>query len=69
MFKSVKQLLMKKRKLWRKEDVEVGNEKMFNKNYFDWLQLEAATGGVLQKKPFLKIPQYLQESTCVGVCF
>ena len=35
MFKSVKRLLMKKRKLWRKEDVEVGNEKMFNKNYFD----------------------------------
>ena len=31
--------------------------------------LEAATGGVLQKKLFLKILQYLQENTCVGVSF
>ena len=31
--------------------------------------LEAATGGVLQKKLFLKILQSLQENTCVGVSF
>ena len=28
---------------------------------------EAATGGVLQKKLFLKISLYSQEKTCVGV--
>ena len=31
--------------------------------------LEAATGGVPQKKMFLKISQYLQQSTCVGAFF
>ena len=30
---------------------------------------EAATRGVLYKKLFLKISQYLQENTCVGVSF
>ena len=30
---------------------------------------EAATGGVLQKKVFLKIVQISQEDTCVGVSF
>ena len=30
---------------------------------------EAATGGVLQKKVFLKILQFSQESNCVGVFF
>ena len=30
---------------------------------------KAATGGVLQKKLFLKIWQYSPESTCVGVFF
>ena len=30
---------------------------------------EAATGGVLWKKLFLKISQYSQENTCVGVSF
>ena len=30
---------------------------------------EAATGGVLFKKLFLKISQYSQENTCVGVSF
>ena len=28
---------------------------------------EAATGGILQKNLFLKISQYTQENTCVGV--
>ena len=31
--------------------------------------LEAATGGVLYKKLFLKILQYSQEKNCVGVSF
>ena len=31
--------------------------------------LEAATGGVLWKKLFLKISQYSQESNCVGDFF
>ena len=31
--------------------------------------LEAATGGVLQKKVLLKILQYSLENTCVGVSF
>ena len=31
--------------------------------------LEAATGGVPQKKMFLKISQYLQQNTCVGAFF
>ena len=31
--------------------------------------LEAATGGVPQKKMFLKISQYLQQTTCVGAFF
>ena len=31
--------------------------------------LEAATGGVLKKKLFLKILQYSQENSCVGVSF
>ena len=30
---------------------------------------EAATGGVLQKKVFLKIMQISQKNTCVGVSF
>ena len=30
---------------------------------------EAANGGALQKKVFLKISQISQEYTCVGVCF
>ena len=30
---------------------------------------EAPTGGVLEKKVFLKILQILQEGTCVGVTF
>ena len=30
---------------------------------------EAASGGVFQKKLFLKISQYSQESTCIGVSF
>ena len=48
--------------------------------YRDWLQqvvkitkfaifAEAATGGVLWKKVFLKILQNSQENTCVGVSF
>ena len=31
------------------------------------LKSEAATGGVLWKKLFLKIGQYLRENACVGV--
>ena len=31
--------------------------------------LEVATGGVPQKKMFLKISQYLQQNTCVGAFF
>ena len=31
--------------------------------------LEAATGGALLKKMFLKILQYSQENICVGVSF
>ena len=31
--------------------------------------LEAATGGVLDKKAFFKISQYSQENICVGVSF
>ena len=30
---------------------------------------EAATGGVLKKKVFLRISQISQENTCVGVSF
>ena len=30
---------------------------------------EAATGGVLSKKLFLKISKTSHENTCVGVCF
>ena len=30
---------------------------------------EAATGGVLWKRLFLKISQYSQENACVGVSF
>ena len=33
------------------------------------LQAEAAIGGVLLKKLLLKISQYSQENTCVGVSF
>ena len=32
-------------------------------------QIEAAPGGVLWKKPFLKISQYSQKTTCAGVSF
>ena len=35
----------------------------------NWKLIEAATRGVLKKKLFLKISQYPQESTCVGVFF
>ena len=30
---------------------------------------KAATGGVLSKEVLLKISQYLQQNTCVGVSF
>ena len=33
------------------------------------VSLEAATGGVLQKRPLLKILQCLHDNTCVGVSF
>ena len=33
------------------------------------LESEAATGGVLWKKTFLKISQISQENTCVGISF
>ena len=37
-------------------------------NYF-YKNAEAATGGLLWKKLFLKISQYSQENACVGVSF
>ena len=36
--------------------------------WLDWY-LRKATGGVFFKKLYLKISQYLHESTCVGVSF
>ena len=32
-------------------------------------EIEAATKGVIYKKMFIKILQYLQKNTCVGVSF
>ena len=46
---------------------------IFKKDAFScllgYLQIEAATGGVLQKKLFLEISQSSQQNTCTRVSF